>query len=149
MPPFSLKLTGPLTAIDFLRHLGDAVRRESYRVALMANRVEYRDCQDSDKYARSSVSAGTVISLEPDTHSVLSFEPDADETTELDTSGVIRLFLDSRDSAESDEEDFGDCDELINTDDCEDLVGGGATDLEELFWEPIKKTWNAGWSDPC
>ncbi len=143
-PTFSLKLTGPLTAIDFLRLLGDAVRRESFRVALMVNRITA--CKDSDKYARYSV--GTVRSFEPDAHSVLSFEPDADETAELDTNGVIRLFLHSHDSAESDGEDFDDCDELVNSDDCEALVDRGATDLEELFWEPTKKTWNAEWSDP-
>jgi hypothetical protein len=110
----------------------------------MVNRITA--CKDSDKYARYSV--GTVRSFEPDAHSVLSFEPDADETAELDTNGVIRLFLHSHDSAESDGEDFDDCDELVNSDDCEALVDRGATDLEELFWEPTKKTWNAEWSDP-
>jgi hypothetical protein len=144
MPTFSLKLTGPLSAIDFLRLLDDAVRRESFCVALMANRVT--NGKDIDKYARYLVDTGTVFAFEPDALSVLSFEPDADETAELDTNGVIHLFLDSWDSGESDAENFADCDELINTNDCEDLVNGGAADLWELFLEPTKKTWNAEWS---
>jgi hypothetical protein len=138
---------GPLTAIDVLRLLGDAVRRESFRVELMANRV--MNCKNSEKYARYL--RGTPFSFEPDAHSVLSFEPDADETTELDTRGVVRLFLDSRNSADSDEEDyvhlFLDSRDGEDSDDCDALVDGSG-DLEELFWNPTKKTWNAEWSPP-
>jgi len=94
----------------------------------MKNRIT--NCTDFDKYSRYLVCTPL---------SELSLEPDGDETAELDTSGIVRLYLDSRDFYEGDGED---------SDDCEELVYGGATDLEELVWEPTEMTWHANWSGP-
>ncbi len=104
------------------------------------------NCKDSDKYMRYYSNSEFI--LERDAHLVLSLEPDADETAELDTSGVVRLFRNSHDYAESDEENYvSDSAERDgeNFDDCAALDDAPTGDLGELFWEPTEKTWKVDW----
>ena len=149
-PQVLLHLSGPLAALDVLSLLGDAVRRESFRVELMSGHI--MGCKDPHKYARY-LEKGSPANTNPRTRSTavsvetLSFEPDADVTIGLDTRGVVRLFASTAEGGEEDKVE-GWSDKKIDRYD--PMIDGGVTELTKLAWVLTDKTWQlqARWSEP-